>query len=109
MTLKMFKQTKRFSVLDRPTKDSKVFFSHCKVLTTSGVIKEIDRKFTNRKYLKKNSICKVICNTQNLVLVKFPKANDTDLVSPEFLINLELTQKGQEILGDKWTKMINSA
>ncbi len=102
MSLNIFKEPTRYSQNHRPKLQTRLLFSPVKRIV-DGVYK-IDNRQMIRDHLKENSICTVIKNNKNTVLVQFPEQNDTDLVSPEFLITIELTKQGKIILGDKWKR-----
>ena len=103
--LKIFKEPTRYSATNRPKPGTRLLFSPVKQMI-DGLFTPDNRTLT-RSYLKQNNICIVVENTKNLVLIQFPNQKDTDLVSPEFLITIELTKIGTSILGDNWKQVFD--
>ena len=106
--MKLFKEPIRFSSDYKPTIGMKLIFSYAHVLTSSGVSLPNKKSFC-KNYIHNDSMCEVISLTEHLVEVRFDNQTNTDLVSPEFLIFVQLTKIGTKLIGDNWDKMMSCA
>lgn len=87
------RQTDRYSESKRPVEGERCFFSHALCLI-QGEFVERKKEFVF-EWIKQNAVVRVIGNTMHLVEVMFDGASESDLVSPEFLKRVELTEFGQ--------------
>lgn len=95
--LKIFKQSSRYSEIDRPALHERCFFSHALALTRNEFI-PFARNF-ERSEIHQNAICEVKKHHPHVIEVLFDGASQTDFVSPEFLLSIELTPFGEELAG----------
>lgn len=94
--LTIFKQSSRYSEIDRPALQEQCFFSHALSLTRTEFVPFA--KIFDRKELHQNALCVVKRNMPHVCEVLFNDSLQTDLVSPEFLTSIELTSFGKELV-----------
>lgn len=94
--LSIFKQPHRYSESDRPAPGERCFFSHALRLTSTEYV-SFPRSF-ERKELFQNAFVTVQKNRPHLVEALFDGADASDLISPEFLLSMELTAFGHELV-----------
>lgn len=96
--MKLTKNEKRFSESDRPSIGSIVEFLPLIFLSLTEGIPD-KRTFIN-SYIVRGARCKVVENTKHLTTVRFLKnqSNETDVVSPSFLVSRELTELGEKVM-----------
>ena len=104
--MEIFKTGDRYSITNLPPIKTQCFYIPCIFLTTTIAI-PIYRKCM-KEYIKPFLQCTVIRvpdkksnekpKLKNLVAVKFRDQDDTDLVSPSFLVSVELTIDGTQML-----------
>ena len=90
---KIFKNTSRYSDATRPAIGESCFFSHAITLLKDELVPKT--KHFLHEWIKQDSIVKIKRNLDHTVEVRFTNSDQTDLVSPEFLIRRELTAFGQ--------------
>ena len=93
---KAFKPAERFSQSRRPARGDRCRFSPAIQLTLDLYASKAFS--SNRPELYSGALCVIKANTPHLVIVRFDKASRDDLVSPEFLKPLKLTDFGQAVL-----------
>lgn len=97
---KIFKNTNRCSRGSMPQVGATCMFSHGHRLSITGFVPQA--KEFDRPEIHQGARCEVLGFVQqkrhpNIVVVKFSHADQEDLVSPECLIPLVLTQFGYEL------------
>ncbi len=92
----IYKKTDRCSGVNDPIIGERHMFSHALQLTIDEFVPQ--KKLFERKEIHQGTRCVVIGRINNIVIVKFDHSDQEDLVSPEFLIPLELTSFGKELL-----------
>jgi len=80
----------RFSVLQRPAIGQECYFS---------LLPEDNNRPMCQTYLKSNAVCVVVANSKRLVEVRFTGRRNTDIISPDYL--LQKTVKSEESGGGK--------
>ena len=95
---RIFKSTSRYSDLSRPEIGERCFFSHGYALIR-GEFVEKSKTFIH-EWIKQNAIVVVKRNGEHVVEVLFDGADETDLVSPEFLMRTELTEFGRAFFNE---------
>jgi len=94
---KLIKLT-RLSQKDRPKINEKCFFSPV-IQLIDGVFID-DTRVLLHDYMKHNSVCTVTKHGNYIDHVKFGNNKHTDIVSPEFLLRMELTKQAKQLLSE---------
>ena len=100
---KIFKNTERYSDATRPTIGETCFFSHAIILLKDELVPKT-KPFLH-EHIKQDSTVKIKRNLDHIVEVMFLNSDQTDLVSPEFLLKRELTAFGQAFFDQNKEKM----
>lgn len=95
----LFKTHDRYSEHDRPEVGDRCFFSHA--------LRLLGEEFVpmEKTLLRQSTQCVVVKNHPHVIEVVFDGSDQTDLVSPEFLIRRELTIFGKRFFHDTKDKM----
>lgn len=93
---KIFRKINRCSENDMPMIGERCMFSHALQLTQNEFVPQ-DRLW-EREEIYQKARCKVLAMLDHVVRVRFEHSDRDDIVSPEFLIPLELTAFGKELL-----------
>ncbi len=105
MNIQIFKTGERYSSTNMPAINSQCFYIPCIFLTTTIAVPTYRKCL--KEYIKPYLQCTVIRKPnkksderpklKNLVEVKFRNQDETDLVSPCFLVSLEFTREGMQM------------
>ena len=95
--LAIFKDTERFSESNMPKPGQKCFYCPGHWLVPDIFIPEY--KTCVKPYIRPFAICEVADNlkSKHLVRVRFVGQQEIDVVSPDFLLPVVLTDKGKEM------------
>ena len=91
---KLFKSSSRYSVGTKPSIGELCFFSNAITLFRDELVPKTKTSYLH-PWIKQNAVVKIIRNLDYITEVRFADSDQTDLVSPEFLISRELTAFGQ--------------
>jgi len=95
--LAIFKNTERFSQAKMPKPGQKCFYCPGHWLVPDVFVPEY--RTCVKPYIRPFAICEVVepHKDKHLVYVRFGSQQETDLVSPDFLIPVVLTDRGKEM------------
>lgn len=96
--LRITKKGERFSGYHRPSIGERLVFLPLKRLTKMIFVPEA--RVFDREEIFIGARCKVVGLKKHVIEVRFEGAVEDDLVSPEDLMTLELTEFGKMIFGD---------
>ena len=86
----------RLSHKNRPNINEKLFFSPV-IRLIDGVFID-DNRTLLQDYMKHNNVCTCVKHGDYTEHVRFSNQKQTDIVSPEFLLRMELTKQGKQLL-----------
>lgn len=92
----IFKKIDRCSESDMPEIGQRCMFSHTLQLTIDEFVPQ--RKLYEREEIHQGARLSILAQLDHVVRVRFEHSDREDIVSPEFLIPLELTRFGRELL-----------
>ena len=92
----IFKRIDRCSERYKPKIGRRCMFSHALQLTDDEFVPQ--KKLFEREEIHQGARCKILARLDHVVRVRFEHSDRDDVVSPEFLIPLELTKFGKELL-----------
>lgn len=92
----IFKKIDRCSESNMPLIGTRCMFSHALQLTIDEFVPH--KKLFEREEIHQGARAKVLAKLGHVVRVRFEHSDRDDIVSPEFLIPLELTRFGRELL-----------
>lgn len=92
----IYKKSKRYSVSQRPEIGARCMFSHADQLIFGEFVPH--PKAFERSEIYQGARCMVLGLSTYVVRVRFDGSDLIDLVSPEFLIPMELTKFGEDLL-----------
>lgn len=92
----IFKKTNRCSESDMPLIGSRCMFSHARQLTLDEFVPQ--KKLFEREEIHQGARLLILAHLNHTVRVRFEHSDQDDIVSPEFLIPMELTKFGKELL-----------
>ena len=94
----IFKNGERFTQDKRPKIGQKCFY--CPGVWLVPDVFVPDYRTCIKPYIKPLAICEVTGATEHLAIVKFGDQEETNLISPDFLVAVELTAVGKELFND---------
>ena len=92
----IFKKIDRCSESNMPEIRARCMFSYALQLTHNEFVPQ--DKLYEREEIHQGARCVVLAQLDHVIRVRFERSDQEDVVSPEFLIPLELTRFGRELL-----------